>query len=237
MIETEPQGLKTPWYQQIEVAGLILAGGQSRRMGGGHKSLLALGERSLLQHAIARLRPQVGALALSVNQDRERFAPFGLPLLQDRQPGFAGPLAGVEAGLAWLAERPPVGANQVPPRYLALASCDAPFFPADLVARLLESLEPQGSAQVAMAVSQTRRHPVFSLWSVDLLGDLQSALADGVRKVEAFTEPQGVALVEWPLVSVMRDGQAAAIDPFFNINRPEDLEEASRLLSVLPHSG
>ncbi len=223
-----------------EVAGLILAGGQSRRMGGGHKSLLALGDDSLLGHAIMRLAPQVGLLALSVNQDLQRFAGFELPLLRDRQADFAGPLAGVEAGLAWLAQSDgaaaEAGRHKARPRYLALASCDAPFFPLDLVERLKAALDAEPQAAVAMAVSQGRHHPVFSLWSVGLWEKLQQALAAGTRKVEAFTEPQGVALVEWPLVSVTLDGQARVLDPFFNINRPDDLAEARRLQQALEQS-
>lgn len=217
-----------------EVAGLILAGGQSRRMGGGHKSLLALGSDNLLGHAITRLAPQVGALALSVNQDLERFAGFGRPLLQDRQADFAGPLAGVEAGLSWLATSG-AGEDRLNdgPRYLALASCDAPFFPLDLVERLWDAVQSDPAASVAMAVSQGRRHPVFSLWSVDLLDELRMALDAGVRKVEAFTEPQGVALVEWPVEKFDIRGQVRALDPFFNINRPDDLAEAQDLQQAL----
>lgn len=211
---------------RAQIAGLILAGGQSRRMGGGHKSLLDLGGQSLLARAVDRFAPQVQALALSVNQDQERFASFGLPLLADLEADFAGPLAGVEAGLVWAQGLRQAGHDL---RYLALASCDAPFFPLDLVPRMTAALEEQPEAGVAMAVSQQRRHPVFSLWSLDLLAPLSAALRSGTRKVEAFTEPQGVALVPW---SPEAGAGGAQVDPFFNINRPDDLAEAERLLSA-----
>lgn len=212
--------------ERQHIAGLILAGGQSRRMGGGHKSLLELAGQSLLARAVARLEPQVATLALSVNQDQARFQGFGLPLLADLETDFAGPLAGVEAGLSWAQQQRDAGLDL---RYLALASCDAPFFPLDLVARLAEALAAQPEARLAMAVSQERRHPVFSLWSLELLAPLSGALHAGTRKVEAFTEPQGVALVAWPLQELgdNEDG----LDPFFNINRPEELAEAERLLA------
>ncbi len=208
--------------QAEAVAGLILAGGQSRRMGGGHKSLLPLDGASLLERAVTRMRPQVASLALNVNQDMPRFQGFGLPLLPDLEPDFAGPLAGVEAGLTWAME---LRRNGQALRYLALASCDAPFFPRDLVARLGAVLEQDETARIAMASSQGRRHPVFSLWSLDLLEPLQTALRAGTRKVEAFTEPQGVVALDWPLTQA--DG--GPFDPFFNINRPEDLAEAERI--------
>lgn len=208
------------------IAGLVLAGGQSRRMGGGHKSLLELEGQSLLDRALLRFQPQVGPLALSVNQDHDLFQGFGLPLLPDLEEGFAGPLAGLEAGLTWAQGLRSQGSAL---RYLALISCDAPFFPPDLVARLADALERAPSAAVAMAASQGRRHPVFSLWSLDLLPALQVALRSGTRKVEAFSEPQGVAVVTWDALGPRgRDGRDG--DPFFNINRPEDLSEAHRQL-------
>ncbi len=114
-------------------------------------------------------------------------------------------------------------------RYLALASCDAPFLPQDLVTRLAAALVAQPEAKIAMAVSKDRRHPVFSLWSLELLAPLSAALRSGTRKVEAFTEPQGVALVPW---SPEAGAGGAQVDPFFNINRPDDLAEAERLLSA-----
>jgi molybdopterin-guanine dinucleotide biosynthesis protein A len=198
------------------VAGLLLAGGQSRRMGGGDKCLRPLAGRPLLAHVIARVGPQVGSLALNANGDPTRFATFGLPVLADVVEGFAGPLAGVLTGMLW--------ARQAAPgmRWLATFPTDAPFLPEDLVARLLAAAEGQGRP-VACAASDGRTHPPVALWDVGLAEDLQQAMTEeGMRKIDAWTARHGVAEVAWP---------AGPVDPFFNANRPDDLEAAERLLA------
>jgi molybdopterin-guanine dinucleotide biosynthesis protein A len=196
--------------------GVILAGGQSRRMGGGDKSLRLLAGRTLLEHVIGRARPQVERLILNANGDPSRFARFGLPVLADAVGGFAGPLAGVLTGLEWAKEKAPRCA------WVASFATDAPLFPLDLVARLRAEAE-RAEADIAFAASGGRRHPVFGLWPVRLAADLRAALVEeGVRKVEDWTSRYRVAVAEYP---------ALPIDPFFNANRPEDLAEAERLLS------
>jgi molybdopterin-guanine dinucleotide biosynthesis protein A len=195
------------------VLGLVLAGGLARRMGGGDKPLRELGGRPLLAHAIERLAPQVAALAINANGDPARFAAFGLPVVADSITGFAGPLAGVLAGMDWAAARDPAC------RWLVSVAGDAPFFPRDLVARLLGAAAP-----LACAVSDGQTHPVFGLWRLDLREDLRRALTvEGLRKVDLWTARHGIATVEFAL---------GAVDPFFNANRPEDLAEAERLLAL-----
>jgi molybdopterin-guanine dinucleotide biosynthesis protein A len=196
-----------------QVAGVLLAGGLSRRMGGGDKNLKPLGGRPVLAHVIERVRPQVATLALNANGDPARFAEYGLPVVADTIAGFAGPLAGVLAGLDWAAEAAP-GCG-----WLLSAPTDAPFLPKDLVRRLLE---PSARADVAVAASAGRSHPVAALWAAALRVPLRAALERGVRKVEDFTRDYRVVTVEFP---------TEPIDPFFNLNRPEDLEEAERLLA------
>jgi len=199
----------------VNIVGLLLAGGQSRRMGGGDKALRLLAGQTLLDRVVDRMRPQVAALVLNANGEPSRFARFGLPVVADSIADFAGPLAGVLAGLDWAAlNRPDC------PLVVSLPT-DAPFLPADLVARLVEGKDAQG-AELACAASGGQPHPVIGLWPVRLRGELRHALtAEGIRKVDLWTARYPLATVDFPV---------AAIDPFFNANRPEDLDRAAALL-------
>jgi len=205
------------------VIGVLLAGGLARRMGGGDKCLLELAGRPLLSHAIDRLAPQTDALVLNANGDPARFAAFGLDVVPDPIIGYAGPLAGVLAGMEW-AKR-----NRPSARWIATAASDTPFFPGDCVARLLEAAQPHHPA-IAMAASGGREHPVFSLWPVALLGDLRDALESGTRKILDWTGRHTTLTVSFE----MTDGPDGAIDPFFNANTPEDLERAARIAEMTP---
>ena len=200
------------------VAGVLLAGGLSRRMGGGDKALMALGGTTILERVIGRVGPQVRALALNANGDPARFAGFGLPVVADVVEGFAGPLAGVLTGLEWAAAEAP----ECP--WVASFATDAPFLPADLVARLAEAVARDG-ADMACAASAGRPHPVFGLWPVALKDDLRHAVIDeGVRKVDVWTGRYRLAVADFAVEPV---------DPFFNANRPEDLEAAADMLASL----
>lgn len=197
------------------VAGVLLAGGRSSRMGGGDKCLRPLGGRPMLARAIERARPQVGALVLNANGDAARFGVFGLPVVSDPVPDFAGPLAGILAGLQW------VRVNRPAPAWMASFATDVPFFPADLVARLMAKVVEE-KADLACAASAGRTHPVFGLWPVRLADDLHRDLTEGgIRKVDAWTANYRVATVEFPSVP---------LDPFLNVNRPEDEAEVERLI-------
>ncbi|HEX2116399.1 MAG TPA: molybdenum cofactor guanylyltransferase MobA [Alphaproteobacteria bacterium] len=198
------------------VAGVILAGGLSRRMGGGDKCLRPIGGRPILRHIVDRVRPQVAALVLNANGDPARFADFGLPVAADVVEGFAGPLAGVLTGMEWAARNAPDC------RWLASFASDAPFLPCDLVARLLAAVTAE-KADLAYAASGGQAHPVFGLWRVDMASDLRRALVDeGIHKVDRWTARYRLVQVDFP---------TAPIDPFFNANSPEDLAEAERLLA------
>lgn len=196
---------------------VILAGGRATRMGGGDKPLLPLGGQPILARVIARITPQCAPVALSANGDRERFAHLGLPVLPDPLPDHPGPLAGILAGLDWAAAQ---GASQI----VSVAG-DTPFFPTDLAERLIAG---QGPAGLAIAASKDnsgrmRRHPTFGLWPVALRDDLRAALEGGTRKVVLWADAHdaGTAVFE-----------TRGVDPFFNINRPEDLAEAEHLLTL-----
>ena len=199
------------------IAGIVLAGGLSSRMGGREKALLPLGGRPLLSRVVERATPQVAALALSANGDPTRLASFGLPVLADSVPGFAGPLAGILAALDWAAAAA-AGFDTV-----ASFACDTPFFPADLVARLVAARQREG-AVIARAASAGRVHPIFALWPVALREELRRALRhDGPRQVVAWSARHGVATAQF---------DATPFDPFFNINTPEDLARAEGLLGA-----
>jgi molybdenum cofactor guanylyltransferase len=204
------------------VVGLILAGGRSSRMGGGDKCLLPLAGRPVLASVIARLRPQVSDIVINANGEPARFAPFGLPVVADSVAGFAGPLAGVHAGLEW------VKANRPGTRYVVTVASDTPFFPDDLVQRFLRQLDHHRSLLVAASAEGV--HPVIGLWSVALARDLHECLEQGIHKVGAFTKQHGAVEVFFAPVKV----EERLVDPFFNINRPEELEQAGALLEHQP---
>ena len=199
-----------------DICGLLLAGGQSRRMGGGDKCLLPLGGRTLLQCMIDAARPQVGALVLNTNSDPALFTAYRLPIEPDVIDGHAGPLAGVLTGLEWAAECAPESS------WVASFACDAPFVPPDLVSGLRQAIEA-ADADMACAASGGRHHPVFALWPVRLAADLREAvMREGLRKVDDWTSRYAQVRVEF---------SAVPNDPFFNINRPEDLAKAEILLT------
>jgi len=201
----------------VKIVGLLLAGGQSRRMGGGDKALRVIGGVSLLERVIERMRPQVETLVLNANGAPARFASFGLPVVPDSVPGYAGPLAGVLAGLDWTAEHHP----DCP--YIVSVATDAPFLPGDLVSRLVRGMEKSG-ADLACAASGGQPHPVIGLWPVRLREDLRRAVVvETVRKVDVWTARHRLATVPFP---------SDPIDPFFNANRPEDLTTAAALLAA-----
>ena len=194
--------------------GVVMAGGLGRRFGGGDKGLRQLGGVSLITHVIDRLRPQLAGLVLNANGDPARFAALGLPVTADSIAGFPGPLAGLLAGLDWAASHDPHI------HWVVSVPADCPFLPADLVARLAEALVPEGRAVVA--ASQGRLQPVIGLWSVGLREDLRRAVSrDGLRRMEDWLARCQAKVADFP---------ARVPDPFFNVNTPEDLAAASRLL-------
>ena len=207
------QATMTPATRE-PIVGVLLAGGQSRRMGGGDKCLQMLGGETLLAHAIARARPQVDVLILNANGDRARFAAYDLPVVPDVIDGHAGPLAGVLSGMEWARAHRPDCAT------IASFATDAPFFPRDLVPRL-SAARKAAHVPLACASSGGRTHPVFGLWPVELAGDLRRAMTEeDIRKVDIWTARHGIAHAVCP---------DTPHDPFFNINRPEDLARAQTI--------
>lgn len=208
----------SPENLRFETLGLILAGGLARRMGGGDKALVPLAGSPILGHVIVRLQGQCDGLVLNANGDPARFESYGLPVIADTILDFAGPLAGILAGLDWLAAHRPTT-----PWLLSVAA-DTPFIPADLTARLHAARAAAGTP-LACAASAGRAHHAIGLWPVSLREDLRQSLEAGDRKIGVWTGRHGVATAEWP---------AEPFDPFFNINTPEDLAEAERFAALVP---
>jgi molybdopterin-guanine dinucleotide biosynthesis protein A len=206
--------------QKQQVTGVILAGGQSRRMGGGDKGLLDLAGKTMLARVIERIEFQVGRVIINANGDPARFERYGLPVVADTIHGFAGPLAGVLAGMRWSATQMPNA------RWIATVSSDAPFLPRDLVARLGAAVA-DAPMSIALAQSGGTLHPVIGLWPVALADDLERQLDDGVRKVLQWTDRYGTVPVGFEFVKI----GARMVDPFFNANTPGELAEANALLA------
>ena len=200
-----------------DIFGLMLAGGRSSRMGGGDKSLLPLNGTPLLGRILARLKPQVSRLAINANGDPARFDDFGLPVIADSTASFQGPLAGIEAGLVWAAGQSPA------PVWVVSVPGDTPFIPEDLVTRLIGGI---GDAPMAVATSGEGLHPVVGLWPVTMAAALADALAAGGRKATDWVKAQGASEVFFDAVEI----GGARVDPFFNVNRPDDLDAAAALL-------
>jgi molybdopterin-guanine dinucleotide biosynthesis protein A len=201
--------------------GVVLAGGLARRMGGGDKARIAIAGVTILQRVLDRLIPQCSRMIINANGDPARFADTGLAVVADSVPDFAGPLAGILAGLDWAAAHAPGDA------WLLSVPGDCPFLPRDLVARLHQARAASG-LRMACARSGEWRHPVVALWPVALREDLRRALVDdGLRKIEIWTERHGVAIADWPV---------EPFDPFLNVNTPEDKARAEAIASQFPQA-
>ena len=199
--------------EQPRTVGLVLAGGLARRMGGGDKALIRIGGAAILDRVLAVLRGRCDPIILNANGDPARFARYGLPVIADSVPDFAGPLAGILAGLDWAAAHAP-GTE-----WVVSVPGDCPFLPPDLVDRL-HAARAEAGAPLACARSGDWRHPVVGLWRVDLRDDLRHALTvEDLRKIEIWTARHGIAIASWP---------DQPVDPFFNVNTPDDLAAAER---------
>ena len=200
------------------ITGVLLAGGQSRRMfagatHGGDKGLLDIAGQPMLGHVIARFAPQVGRMVINANGDPARFAAFALPVAADTIAGHPGPLAGVLAGMRWSLTHAP-GAT-----HIATVSTDAPFVPTDLVAGLACGL---ASGVIALASSGGELHPVIGLWPVALADDLETSLQSGTRKVLVWTGRHGTTSVAFDFLNIGGE----KVDPFFNANTPDEFAQA-----------
>jgi len=200
----------------IDIPGIILAGGLSRRMGGGDKGLLMLGETNIIERVINKISPQVGSLAININGDSSRFPDYKLPIIPDSIKGYLGPLSGILAGMEW--------AFKNGNRYIATVAADTPFLPDDLIKRL-HAMVKSKNLNIGIAASRILSgddvfiHPTFGIWEVALKDDLRDALANDTRKIMFWAK-------KFKLDYYYFDTSDKLSDPFFNINTPDDLEEA-----------
>ena len=200
----------------IDIPGIILAGGLSRRMGGGDKGLLMLGKTTIIERVIDKISPQVGSLAININGDSSRFPDYKLPIIPDSIKGYLGPLSGILAGMEW--------AFKNGNRYIATVAADTPFLPDDLIKRL-HAMVKSKNLNIGIAASRILSgddvfiHPTFGIWEVALKDDLRDALANDTRKIMFWAK-------KFKLDYYYFDTNDKLSDPFFNINTPDDLEEA-----------
>jgi molybdopterin-guanine dinucleotide biosynthesis protein A len=199
--------------------GLVLAGGLARRMGGGDKARIKIGGVSILQRMLTCLTPQCSRVIINANGDTARFADTGCAIVADSVPDFAGPLAGILAGLDWAAADAPAI------EWLVSVPGDCPFLPKDLVPRLHDA-RTASNVPLACASSGEWRHPVVGLWPVSLRENLRHALVDeNLHKIELWTARHGIAIAEWSTIP---------FDPFFNVNTPEDAARAEAIAAQYP---
>ena len=200
----------------IDIPGIILAGGLSRRMGGGDKGLLMLGKTTIIERVIDKISPQVGSLAININGDSSRFPDYKLPIIPDSIKGYLGPLSGILAGMEW--------AFKNGNRYIATVAADTPFLPDDFIKRL-HAMVKSKNLNIGIAASRILSgddvfiHPTFGIWEVALKDGLRDALANDTRKIMFWAK-------KFKLDYYYFDTTDKLSDPFFNINTPDDLEEA-----------
>ncbi len=200
--------------------GIILAGGLSSRMGGGDKPLKTIDGTTILQRIIDRIEPQCSGLVINANGDPDRFARFGLQVVADTIDGFAGPLAGILAGMDWCSEHHPATET------ILSVAADCPFLPRDLVERL-EGARQTASLPLCAAASGGWTHPVIGLWPISARHALRQELMAGNRKIDRFTPKLGITHAEWPI---------DPYDPFFNANAPDDISVAEELAVRFPEA-
>lgn len=198
----------------MNITGIILAGGLSRRMGGGDKFLLETAGGTLLESVIERLTPQADSVLLNANGEPERLSRFGLPVVPDVIAGHGGPLVGILTGLEWCRSDAPQA------QWLLSVAADTPLFPLDLAARLLQAAEAE-KAEIAVARSGGQAHHVFALWNVTLIDDLRRRITEGgMRSVHRLQAERRTVFVDWP---------AQPVDPFFNVNTPDDMAKLAEM--------
>jgi molybdenum cofactor guanylyltransferase len=190
--------------QSLDITGLILAGGMGRRMDSRDKGLVEFRGKTMVAHAVDRLRPQVASLVVNANRNIETYAAFGFPVVSDEVSGFAGPLAGLHSGM-----------RTCETALIATVPCDSPFLPLDLIDRLHAPLQSQ-DADIAVASSGGQLQPVFALYKTSLIASLEKFLSEGGRKIDKWYEQHKTVAVDF-------EDELA----FSNINSAEELASLS----------
>ena len=193
-----------------------MAGGKSRRMGGQDKAFVLLNKKPMLSHVIDRLNKQTKNIVLNSNKNPEVFKSFKIKVMSDTVKDFPGPLAGVLSGMEWF------NIENKKIKWVLSVPIDSPFFPLDLIKKLHFSLK-NSNKLIAVAKSNKKIHPVFALWNMSLLNPIKNAINNDIRKIDLFTEPYQPQIVDF----------VSKIDPFFNINTPEDLKMAEKYFETI----
>lgn len=202
-------------YPVEDLTGLVLAGGQARRMGGLDKGLVPLAGRPMIEYVLEALRPQVGRLLVNANRNLDAYARYGVPIVPDAEEGFLGPLAGVSSALATV-ETP----------YLLTVPCDTPLLAPDLAACMVRALAAAG-ADLAVAHDGERQQPVFLLLKRELAPDLRAYLAGGDRKIDLWFARHRVAEAD------LRHRR----DSFINVNDADERQRVEALLATGRNAG
>jgi molybdopterin-guanine dinucleotide biosynthesis protein A len=209
-------------YDRSRIAGVILAGGRSRRMGGGDKALMPLAGTPMIAHIAGRLAPQVGAAVIVANGDVTGLRPLGLPIVTDAVGDYSGPLAGLLSGMIWAREHRPEA------QWIATTPCDTPFLPEDYVGALRQAAGDRAEA-IAIAASESGSHFASGLWPMVLQKDLAASLEAGEHRMHRWIERHANHLASFPTVTA----GAHRIDPFFNVNTREDFAMAETIMKEL----
>ncbi|MCG8378874.1 MAG: molybdenum cofactor guanylyltransferase [Proteobacteria bacterium] len=192
------------------ITGVILAGGQARRMGGEDKGLVRLNNKPMIEYIIDAIRPQTGKLLINANRNHERYAQYGLEIVADELSGYCGPLAGMASAL-----------QTIKTDYMVTVPCDSPFVPDDLVERLSHALH-DNDTDISVAHNGERIQPVFCMLKNTLLKSLTEYLHSGERKIDRWFEQYQYAIADFSDIP----------ETFDNINTPEDIEKALSKLIV-----
>jgi molybdenum cofactor guanylyltransferase len=196
-----------------EVTVILLAGGQSRRLGGGDKCLISLEKEIILDKILKKILPQNKSIILNANGDPDRFSKYSFPIIQDTMDGYLGPLVGILSGMEWVRK------NQKNKKYIVSIATDTPFFPYNLVEKLYSTVVARPE-KIICASWQGRKNPIFAIWPISLSDDLRKDILLGSRKIDSWTSKYGVYAINF----------VSPNDPFFNINTPEDLELANEMV-------
>lgn len=206
--------MKPSYLSANEITGVILAGGQSRRMGGGDKFLKKVANKTILEHVINQFTKQCETIIISANGDLSRLESYNLPIVKDPIGEDMGPLSGILAAMLWSQSNKPTHTH------IVSVAADSPLFPLNYTDNMLKHANELESNSIILAKSRGRHHPIFGLWPIECATVLQSFLKTGGRKIRAWTDTQPNGTVEFPDLLI----NETSIDPFFNINEPEDLE-------------
>ena len=195
---------------KIKMIAMIMLGGQSKRMGGGIKSLMEFNNKVIFERIFQRLKPQINKIFVNCNYEEIKLKRYNIPIIKDQKKGFLGPLAGIHAGMKWIKK------NEKDIDWLITIPGDTPFIPNDLIDQLASKTSKK--LKIILTKSKNKIHPSIGIWHIDLLDDLNISLDNGARKILTWAEKHPMEFINYSIKN---------FDPFFNINSKDDLKEES----------